>query len=303
MLLQKLHTCKDKWLHKYWEKEFQTVDRLLREAILSGRKVDPRFAKEIEYMRECNEIMFIPYRFREHYPISGINVKYDQRQKMKYVLHEGKRLYFPTMNEQSIKTQYQALVIEQDEHSPHRYFSKGYEFEDGMIFVDVGAAEGILSLEVVEKAKEIYLLECDKAWIRALEATFHPWKDKVHIIPKYAGRKCNRNSVALDALFLERDKNERFFIKIDVEGMEPEVLEGAQGLLRRNKTVCVCATYHTEDAAKTLKCFFRHLGYMSEFSKNYILFRYGFGCFQNGKYKRIRSPYFRKGLIRAKNEQ
>lgn len=302
MLFEWFYKLKSNLIRVYWKTEHQRVVELLRKELLSDtNKVDPRFAKEISYMRECNEIMFIPYKFTEHYHISDIKVKYDPREKLKYVIHAEKRLYFPDGSEASIKRQYHQLLIEQDPESPHRYFSDGYEFEDGMIFVDVGAAEGLLSLEVVERAKEIYLFECDKAWIRALSATFRPWKDKVHIIPKYAGRKCGRNCVALDSFFAGKEK-ERFFIKMDVEGMEKEVLEGAQSLLRNKRQRVVCATYHRQDAAKILREYFRYLNYTTEFSKNYILFHYGLGVCLNGKYNRIRYPYFRRGLIRAKSD-
>lgn len=196
----------------YCKSEYQKVNELLRRELLSDTKVDRRFAKEISYMRECNEILFIPYKFRENYCISDIKVKYDPREKLKYVIYNEKRLYFPGGNETSIKKQYHQLLIEQDQETPHRYFSDGYEFEDGMIFVDVGAAEGLLSLEVVDRAKEVYLFECDKAWIRALRATFCPWKDKVHIIPKYAGRKCGRDCVTLDSFFAGKEK-ESFSLK------------------------------------------------------------------------------------------
>lgn len=290
-----------KSISQYWKIESQIVKRMLeRELLLSDKGYDPRFKKEIEYMRKKNEIMFIPYPFVEHYSAHAIKVYYDQKEKLKYVIHKNKRLYFPLMNNEEIRSTYNQLLIEQDPDSPHRYFSETCNFEKGMVFVDVGAAEGIMSLEVAEEAEAIYLFECSENWIRALQATFRPWKEKVHIIPKYAGNRCKENQVTLDSV-LKNEKAEAFFVKMDVEGMELQVLEGADYMLHHKKMKCVCTTYHQESAARTLRNYFKKQGYHVEFSKNVILFHYGFLTLINGKYRRIRRPFFRKGLIRGTN--
>lgn len=76
---------------------------------------------------------------------------------------------------------YRCLLIEQHPEHPHHYIDSPKEITDKTI-LDIGAAEGIFSLSAIEKARMIYLFEYDPKWIKALNATFEPWKDKVKII-------------------------------------------------------------------------------------------------------------------------
>ena len=47
---------------------------------------------------------------------------------------------------------YRGLIIEQDKDSAHCYFREDYDYTDEVI-ADIGAAEGIFGLDVVENAK------------------------------------------------------------------------------------------------------------------------------------------------------
>ena len=68
------------------------------------------------------------------------------------------------------------------------YVFLSYSSLEDVTLLDVGAAEGFFALSVIEHVKEIILFECDVEWIKALEATFKPWKDKVFIINKYVSK-------------------------------------------------------------------------------------------------------------------
>lgn len=70
----------------------------------------------------------------------------DEESIYPYVWHKEKKLYFPRWSEPQIKHAYNQLIMEQDVESPHTYFSEKYQIEEGDIFVDVGGAEGIISL-------------------------------------------------------------------------------------------------------------------------------------------------------------
>ena len=63
--------------------------------------------------------------------------------------------------------------IQSSSHSYH--FNINYTSTD--IAVDAGAAEGIWSLDIIDKIKELYLFECDDDCIEPLRATFAPWKN------------------------------------------------------------------------------------------------------------------------------
>ena len=58
--------------------------------------------------------------------------------------------------------------MEQDKRSPHFYGIKENILPQ-TVFVDVGAAEGLISLEIIEKVKEVYIFESDTAWVNALK--------------------------------------------------------------------------------------------------------------------------------------
>ena len=133
---------------------------------------------------------------------------------------------------------------------------------------------------------------------RSLKETFKDHMDKVHIIPKYAGASDDDTTITIDTLLNEyRDRD--IFIKMDIEGMEPDALIGAQKTLERNNCHVSCAVYHTNDERDEVMDFFERNGYSSYTSDHYMLFLYCRSLFENGKYERIRPPYFRNGVVRA----
>ncbi len=278
--------------------EIRTVLNMLgNEVVLSG-KYDDDYPEETDYMRRHNKIYVFPYNFTDKYDASQIKVYYDGSKDLKYVIHNGKKLYFPAWNDDKVQIEYNQLILEQDPESPHRYFDDECCVSEGDIFVDVGAAEGIISLDVIERAGEVYLIECSENWIRTLKESFADYQDKVHIIPKYAGAFDDEETVTLDTL-LEKYSERRIFIKMDIEGMEPDALMGARKTLARNNCRVSCAVYHTNDESTEVTGFFEKNGYRVYPSENYMLFLYCKSLFDNGKYERIRAPFFRNGVIRA----
>ena len=112
--------------------------------------------------------------------------------------------------------------MEQDELSPRRYLKEGRYPIEGSVVADIGAAEGIFALEVIDYAKEVYLFEGDKEWLEALKRTFSFDTDhKIHIIPYYVGTG-EGNTVKIDN-YIDKKIN---YIKADIEGHEKEMLLG-----------------------------------------------------------------------------
>lgn len=239
----------------------------------------------IEYFKE-NSFFVFPYAFASKY---SNNAFYDKTCNMHYVFHKDRKLYFPEYMTAGLAYRYyRDLCMEQDEDSPHRYETKEFTVKEGDIIADVGTAEGIWALTYAELAKKIYLFECNPEWLQALKKTFEPWKEKVVIINKYVSDISDGKNITLDDCF----KNETInFIKADIEGYELELLDGGMKILRREKDIkLLLCTYHKKGDAEKLKERLEQIGFITEYSKGYMLFL----C------NDLEEPYIRRGLIRAR---
>ena len=210
---------------------------------------------------------------------------------MHYVYHKNKKLYFPkNLNKEQIACVYNGLITEQDEYSPHRYETSDYTVKSGDIIADIGTAEGMWALENIEKAKIAYLFECEKPWIQALQKTFEPWKEKIIIVNKFVSDRTKGDEVKLDDFFQNKSIN---FIKADIDVAEIEMISGAGEILKRKEDLrLLLCSYHKENDAKQLEEILISNGFSAEFSKGYMIFSYD---------KNLKKPYYRRGLIRAKN--
>ncbi len=254
-------------------------------------KLTPEIELILNYLK-TNPIAVYPYTFQNQYHPEDIEVFYDKKNGLRYVLMNGKKLYFKKRwNVKRIKKAYSILLKEQDNQSPHRYLSEQFQFDEGDVLVDAGAAEGNFALSLVEKTSRIILFEPDKEWIEPLEATFEPWKHKVTIINKFVGDSTNSNQITLDNVISPITIG--IFLKVDVEGAELKLLKGATQLLSQQKPfkIAIC-TYHREQDEKEISEFLRGYNFKISFSDGYMLPIFD---------KKMRSPYFfRRGLIRAK---
>lgn len=210
----------------------------LRKNILSYYNAAPEKENDeikmvINFLKK-NPLKLFPYHFPGKYSPSSVKVYVDKERDLHYVLHEGKRMYFKrSWRPNDIRENYTNLLIEQDRNSPHRYLTENFTVGGNEVVADIGAAEGIFSLSVIETAKKIYLFETDKEWIEALQATFIPWNDKTEIINKFVSDKNDEGNISLDKF--SACKNVLFdFIKIDVDGAELPLLNGAAKFYRQH---------------------------------------------------------------------
>jgi hypothetical protein len=163
-----------------------------------------------------------------------------------------------------------------------------FRVRDGDVVVDAGAAEGIFALSVVERAKELYLFEADKAWLEPLSATFAPWKDKVIIVNSFVSYKyVGGGKITLDKFFEHKKVD---FIKADIEGAEFQLLGGAEKILQQSGLKLALCAYHYHDDAELLKEKLLNAGFQVEFSKGYLFLHLD----------AFSPPYLRRGVIRAK---
>ncbi len=241
----------------------------------------------LEYIIIRNVEVFPDEELQEYFEKSHPIIDYDEKVKLYYILHDGKKLFFDEGPPEKIAFTYRFICMEQHINSPHRYVTGDFDVKEGDVVLDVGAAEANFSLGVVERSSELYVFEADEKWQKALEATFRPWKEKVRVISKFASNQSDECSVTIDEIVGD---NQVDFIKLDVEGAELAVLKGADKTLRQNPgiKVAVC-TYHKINDAEEIKAYLEDMGFDVEFSKGYVL----------ASLDALAPPYFRRGLIRA----
>lgn len=255
-----------------------------------------------EYQREISRLLalgrFTVYPSQEDMTVE-VESGFDDSLRLPYVIHKGKHLYFP--RKYSVAQAVVAykgyicgdrLLGKGEDIAPHQYQSKEFQVHDGDVVVDVGCAEALFSLDVIEQASKVYLIERDGIWKTPLLATFAPYKDKAVFVQKLVSDKDGRATFSLPSL-LKSETASPLFIKMDIEGYEPKVVRSLLPLLRERDGITLsCCTYHNNEDAATLEQLFQQVGYRYEFSKGYMLF---------ARYDQPAAPYFRHGVIRASN--
>lgn len=246
--------------------------------------------REVLSYLENNSVKIFPYPFQDNYSPDKIYVHFDSERGMRYVIQEGKRLYFKKRwNEKRIKRAYSDLQREQDNNSPHRYLTDSFNVVTNDVLADIGAAEGNFSLSVIEKIRKVYLFEYDQEWIEALKATFSPWAEKVVIINKYVSDANDGSHVRFDTFY--KENSDINFLKIDVDGAEAIVLNSCNEVLITGKPLKVAlCTYHKNNDEKDFSVLLKNHGFNITPSKGYMIHYYD---------KKIKAPYLRRGLIRA----
>jgi hypothetical protein len=255
---------------------------------------EDREIKEVcNYYKKGGRSVF-PYNIEEAFDYKKTEVYFDEKLDLHYVLHNNKKLYFPSnFSIERIKKLYGGLVIEQYEKSPHRYTNNDFWVQDGDILIDVGCADALFSLDQIEKVKRLILFENQDFWIEALHATFKPWENKVVIVNKFVDDHIDDDSTTLDHYLSGIIQDEECFIKIDVEGNELKVLNGAASFLRRAAMVKIAiASYHYQNDFEILTEWLQKLKYKTTHTRGYILFYF---------YKNLKPPYLRRCIIQAKN--
>jgi hypothetical protein len=242
-----------------------------------------------EYLK-VNPIAVFPYKFQNEYNPDTLTVFMDDALGLRYLMAGGKRLYFKRRySEEDVRHYYNELRKEQDLNSPHRYLSDDFTVEDGDVVADIGAAEGNFSLDVAEKSGRLYLFETDEEWIEALNATFSPWKEKVHIIKKRVSDKNDRDNTTMDDFFKGKDRVN--FLKVDVDGAERELLRGSERILSEQGSLKIAlCVYHKQDDEVMFSQLLEGKGFEVSHTDGYMIFIFD---------KQLDAPYLRRGLIRA----
>ncbi|MDO9340844.1 MAG: FkbM family methyltransferase [Bacteroidales bacterium] len=258
-------------------------------ASLPENEVNDEQREVLRYL-DNNPVKIFPYPFYDNYSPEKTEVMFDPQTGMRYVLQEGKRLYFKKRwSEKRIKRAYSDLLREQDINSPHRYLTESFTVGNDDVIADIGAAEGNFSLSVIEKIRKVYLFEYDNEWIEALKATFAPWAEKVEIINKYISDSDDGSHIRFDTFY--KNKKDITFLKIDVDGAEAIVLNSCSEVFKTPEPfkIALC-TYHKNNDEKDFTLLLRNHGFSITPSKGYMIHYYD---------KKMKAPWLRRGLIRA----
>lgn len=257
-----------------------------------------KYTNELNYLKEQKDIVMFPYKQEKEF-CGTIQAGFDKKKGLPYVLHDDKRLYFPKhWSVEESKKQYRYFIEKENllgggftAKAPHQYQSDNFKIEPGDVLLDIGCAEGLVSLDSIEKTKKTILYEADPAWKAPLKATFEPYKDKVKIINKWASDKDSKKTTTISSS-IQGLENETFFVKMDIEGAEESVIRGNTDFFKKRQVKVACCTYHKIEHFENLNVLFKSWNYVTSSSNGYIL------CFMDNEF---RPPYFRKGLIRATN--
>ncbi len=288
MIHKNIEKIKHMLIHnRFWKKYIEKT--ILR---YYSRHDGSQYAEELEYIKHRGIEVF-NYEFADKYTRVKNIIFLDEENGHRYVVNEkGHRLYFAKgMSEERINEYYNGICMEQDPQSPHRYIDES--IEEGMYdtILDLGGAEGNFTLSVIDQIKEAYIFECDKEWVEAMNLTFAPWKDKVHIVEKYVSDQTRDGLIKLDDC--EWIINKKIdIIKMDIEGEELPALKGAAEILTKNpKCILLVCLYHNADDYENISQYLK--AYNKELRKGSLVFIYD---------AKIAPPYFRYGLMKAYRE-
>ena len=301
-----LHHIKDFVYNILYFAEHSPTDQelaQLRNFVLSlPSHVRAKYEKECDFIEslqpdEINKL-FIPYP-TNHIGDQSSTTVVEHANGLSYIEHgnPGKRVFFPKyIAAHRVSSAYDELVrvegIVGKASSPHSYQDSAHMVESNDVILDIGCAEALFALDNIEKASKVYLFESLKDWRKPLLLTFAPYKGKTVLVNKLVADKTTRKTTTIADVVQEcGSPDSKFFVKMDIEGCERDVIKGNADFFRNNKVKLSCCCYHRQDDAVVIEKLLKDMGYSTRFSEGYMLTP------MNG----IHYPYFRRGVIYARN--
>ncbi|MEG2157307.1 MAG: FkbM family methyltransferase [Bacteroidaceae bacterium] len=293
-ILEWIYVC---FLKKLHEKDAQGAarthrKRITRNDVIAYYRLNPSKDQDINealhYLKSYGFHTPYPFPFRDKYRVKEMEIEVDKDGMPFHTFEDNKKIYLTRCAKEEAARLLNERIMEQDPESPHRYLSQKFTVKEDDIMADVGSAEALLSLQVIDKLKRLYLFEAEEEWNEALRKTFEPWKEKVVIVNKFVSNKNDDKHISLERFF-KNEPEPPTIIKMDVEGAEMDVMEG-MGHLWNNKNlkIAVC-TYHQQHDFDRIKEYIEKKGMSHEESKKYILM----------SLDGYQPPYFRKALLRG----
>lgn len=235
------------------------------------------YKKELERLMSIQSLNFYNLVFPYDY------VDETLREEIQIVMKDGYPTYFIEGRQMFLPKEWtiehcgeyiRLLKCEQHKDSPHVY-QKG----KGKTLIDVGCAEGVFPLMCLDSYKEIHAFDTSD-WKDAMSKTFEGI-DKVHFHEGLVGY-----SNPIDDLGLKEVSE----IKMDVEGMEYEVLLSAENTIKSYHPKLQVCLYHNRDDFQLLYNLISSFGYRNTTtSPGYLVYPHG----------KQEPPYFRRGVLYA----
>lgn len=270
------------------------------------QQIYAKYKEEIEGRKHCesdelqevidyiasNEVKMYCYPFSDEYAKNSYSVFYDEESRLYYGTYIGHKMYLSREYDTPQKAeQYLRYIhMEQDCRSPHRYLSDNFQIEKEDVGIDIGAAEGVFALDVIDKVAHVYLVEADAGWCEALSLTFREWQQKITIIQGIVSDLESDEQITLDKMFEGTPVD---FIKMDIEGGEKKALLGAQNLIKKYMPKLAVCTYHHRSDYQDIREWIEAEGYMVKHSNGYVL------CQGEWELDHISDVDFRRALIWA----
>lgn len=270
-------------------------DRYQEEIAGNRRCESDELQQVVDYIADHGVRMYC-YPFYDEYINADTVVYYDEEVCLYYSICFGRRMYLSRQYDTPEKARHylRYVCMEQDERSPHRYLTRHFQMDQGDVGIDIGAAEGIFALQVIDEVAHIYLIEADADWCEALAVTFGKEQDKVTIIQGYVSDTDQGLALSLDKAFGDQKID---FIKMDIEGAEMKALQGAKQLIQRCRPKMAVCTYHNAEDEKDIKAWIEAAGgYRVCNSPGYVVCQ---GCWE---LENAENADFRRALLWAERD-
>jgi FkbM family methyltransferase len=182
-----------------------------------------------------------------------------------------KKLFWPSKF--PISRLNQVVAESFDSKDWHYYQKKHTEINTDEIILDIGTAEGLLPVSVIDKCQHIYMIEPSKLFCNCLNKTFSEYKEKTTIFNVAVGNsdgtinfdenslegmisnenKATTQEIAINKIDTLFNKNQPItYLKADIEGFELDMLKGAEKTIKNNKPKIAITTYHTQNNPKEI---------------------------------------------------
>jgi FkbM family methyltransferase len=167
---------------------------------------------------------------------------------------------------------YQVVSETFDPEDWHFYQKKNTIIENNEVLLDIGAAEALFSMTVVDKCEKIILIEPNGHFAKALDRTFEGLSDKVKINRTAVGNKegeisfnqdslsgkisseaTNANKIPISTIdHILANEPKITYLKADLEGFEFEMLQGAAQVIKKHRPKIAITSYHIENEASQI---------------------------------------------------
>ena len=178
---------------------------------------------------------------------------------------------------------YMTLVEQSYPDDWHFYQTPETSVHPDDIVVDCGAAEGLFSLLVANRARKVYAIEPLPVWVECLRATFER-ASNVEILPCALSNETGHSQLlsrgfmsqlgvngdvgvnveTVDNLFFHRGLGVSY-LKADLEGHDFMMLQGAQETIANSSPKIAITTYHQPQHAELMMEYLRSLNHHYQF--------------------------------------